>query len=343
MSTRRLPIYLLVDCSESMAGPAIEEVNRGIQQLTTTLLGNPLALETAYLSVITFSRYAKQVMPLTELGSFQPPKLSVRAGTAFGAALTLLLQCLQKEIVKTTPTTRGDYKPLVFLLTDGQPTDKWERAAAALKAANNPRIANIYAIGCGPDVDLDVLREITDIVLTVNDSMSADAWRKMFVWLSASVSSASTRLGSGDVTAPIEMPPLPEGVMGLASESTSYSYNSEPRQVFLQARCQRSRQPYLMRFALQGRSRYVAIASHKLEAIEDGDNDMLPPINSSMLDGCPTCPYCSNPGAAACSCGGVFCSGPDDPSIASIVVCPACNSQLSYGGSGPFDIQRSSG
>ena len=76
-----------------------------------------------------------------------------------------LLDCLKNEVKKTTPTQKGDYKPLVFLLTDGQPTDKWKPAAEAVRKANNPKIANIYAIGCGPDVDTNILRQITDIVL----------------------------------------------------------------------------------------------------------------------------------------------------------------------------------
>src|SRR5208337_2466650 len=125
MSMRRLPVYLLLDCSESMAGPAIEAVQRGVQTLVGELRNNPLALETAYLSVITFARETKQVVPLTELIQFQPPRLSVRTGTSLGAALRLLLACLNKDVIKTTPTTKGDYKPLVFMLTDGQPTDDW--------------------------------------------------------------------------------------------------------------------------------------------------------------------------------------------------------------------------
>src|SRR5262249_60236636 len=86
-----------------------------------------------------------------------------RTGTSLGAALKLLVKCLQREVVKSTPTQKGDYKPLVFMLTDGQPTDDWEPAAEAIRRANNPKIANIYAIGCGPDVDPAVLRQVTHI------------------------------------------------------------------------------------------------------------------------------------------------------------------------------------
>jgi uncharacterized protein YegL len=335
MSMRRLPVYLVLDCSESMAGPAIEAVERGVQTLVSELRSNPLALETAYLSVITFAREARQVVPLTELIQFQPPHLAVRTGTSLGAALKLLLECLRRDVVRTTPTTKGDYKPLVFLLTDGQPTDNYEPAVAAIRAANNPKIANIYAIGCGPDVDTDVLREVTDIVLQMPD-MNPEAFKKFFVWLSASVQTASTRLGEGG---PVEMPPLPNN-LEMAPEHSGYSEEA-PRQVFLHARCQKNKKPYLMRFARRPYDgRYEAIAAHPLEVLEKGDGDLLPPINSSLLDGCPSCPYCENPAAAVCPCGALFCVGPQQRGP---VTCPGCNSQLTAGGPGDFDIKRSMG
>jgi len=339
VSDRRLPVYLLLDCSESMGGPAIEAVARGVDSLVGTLRGNPQALETAYLSVITFAREARQVVPLTELLRFQAPRLTVRTGTALGAALRLLPECLRREVVKSTPTTKGDYKPLVFLLTDGQPTDDWEPAAAALRAANSPRIANIYAIGCGPDVDTDVLRQVTDIVLTMPD-LNPDAFRKFFVWLSASVQSASVKLHSGPGEAPIDMPPLPPGALEVAPISSG-EYDPTPRQVFLHARCRETKKPYLMRFGLRPYDgRYEAIAAHPLDEIEPGDGDLLPPINSAMLDGCPSCPYCSHTVAAMCPCGSLFCAGPGEKGE---VVCPSCNAHLTDGGGGPVDIRRSTG
>jgi uncharacterized protein YegL len=339
MSTRRLPVYLVIDCSESMAGPAIEAVNKGVNLLVNELRGNPLALETAFLSVITFAKDAKQVVPLTELLQFQVPKLNVRTGSALGAALRLLLRCLQREIVKSTPTTKGDYKPLVFLLTDGQPTDDWEPAASAMRTANNPRIANIYAIGCGPDVDPDNLRQITDIVLMMNN-LTPEAFRKFFVWLSASVQSASTRLQEGAQSGQqVSMPALPEGVEVAPTEPGHH--DPTPRQVFLHARCSRSKRPYLMRFARREYdNRYEAIAGHPLEVLEAGDGDLLPPINSSLLDGCPSCPYCENPVAGMCPCGTLFCTSPDHKGP---VICPGCNAQLFSGGPGNFDIKRSQG
>ncbi len=306
--SRRLPIYLVLDCSESMAGPAIEEVACGVDALRKALLSDPQAIETAHVSVITFSRYAKQIVPLTEILQFQMPKHSVRTGTAYGAALRLLLVCLQREVVKATPTTKGDFKPLVFLMTDGQPTDDWSAAAEVLRAANNPKIANIYAIGCGPDVDSEALRAITDIVLMMSDA-SIETIRKTFVWLSASVR-ASVKLAEGGGS-PLEAMPPPAGVLELADSSFASRPEGMPRQVFFHARCAKTKKPYLMRFSLlEGIGRYKAVAAHPLDELDEGD-EMLPPLSSSMLVGCPPCPYCENQSASLCRCGAIFCDAPN--------------------------------
>ena len=70
---RRLPVYLLLDTSGSMYGEPIEAVKNGVQTLISTLRGDPYALETAYISIITFNSVAQQVTPLTELSAFQQP------------------------------------------------------------------------------------------------------------------------------------------------------------------------------------------------------------------------------------------------------------------------------
>jgi uncharacterized protein YegL len=358
MSQRRLPVYLLVDCSESMAGPAIESVSKGVGALVDQLRANPLALETAYLSVITFSRYARQDVPLTEVMSFQPPKLSVRPGTALGAALDLLVKCIGREVVKTTATTKGDYRPLVFLMTDGQPTDAWEAAADRIKAARNPSLANIYAIGCGPDVDAAVLKRLTDIVLLMPE-VTPEKFKKFFVWLSASVQAASQRVESGGDAKGgggpdmLGLASLPDGVLeeagasgggypsGASSDYPSGQKYDSPRQVFLHARCSRTKKPYLMRYARRPYDiAYEPIAAHPLEDFGEDDGQAMPPINSSMLDGAPPCPYCGNVGGGMCDCGALFCLAPGnrDP-----VTCPKCSSSLKLGHSGDFDIRRAEG
>ena len=136
-------------------------------------------------------------------------------------------------------------------------------------------------------------------------------------------------------------PVLAPGRREVAPERSDFDPDEEPNQVFLHARCLKTRKPYLMRFARRAYDGcYEAIASHPLEEIEAGDRDLLPPINTSKLDGCPPCPYCNNPQAALCPCGVLFCVSPNQRPP---VVCPGCKSELSAGGGGNFDINRSMG
>ncbi len=131
---RRLPVYLLLDTSGSMNGEPIEAVRQGVKALLMELKSDPQALETAYLSVITFDSVARQVCPLTELIDFKEPELQASGITSLGAALRLLSECIEDEVRKGSTEQKGDWKPLVFILTDGAPTDEWEQAAEELKS-----------------------------------------------------------------------------------------------------------------------------------------------------------------------------------------------------------------
>jgi len=297
-------------------------------------------LETAFLSIITFSREANQIVPLTELLQVQVPTFTVRTGTSLGAALRLLAKSIRTEVGTTTETVKGDYRPLVFLMTDGQPTDQWEDAADAMRGMKNPKIANFYAIACGTDVDTDVLYRITDVVLNMPD-MSPEKFRKFFVWLTASVSSASISVADQSLEMPVNIAQLPEGVLEIAPRIQSRN-DKQPRQVFLHARCGKTKKPYLMRFLRESDGPYyIANASHPLEETDDENNmSDLPPVDSSCLLGCPPCPYCGNPRAGLCPCGTLFCNAETPEGV---ILCPKCNNTLAIGGTGAFKVNRSDG
>jgi uncharacterized protein YegL len=79
---RRLPIFFLLDVSESMAGENLRQLQHGLERLVTSLRTDPYALETVYLSIIAFAGKAKTLTPLVELASFYAPRLPVGSGTA---------------------------------------------------------------------------------------------------------------------------------------------------------------------------------------------------------------------------------------------------------------------
>jgi uncharacterized protein YegL len=202
--TRRLPVYLLLDCSGSMHGDPIEAVKMGLRQLRADLQSDPQALESVWLSVITFESSAKQVVPLTEIGAFQEPNLVASGTTALGDALRLLMSCLDKEVRKTTATQKGDWKPLIFIMTDGQPTDSWEKYADELK---RKRPGNIIACAAGAGADDKALKRITEVVVRLQDA-SQGTLGAFMKWVTASVSTTSTGIAANP-DQPVNLPPLP--------------------------------------------------------------------------------------------------------------------------------------
>ena len=204
---RRLPVYLLLDTSGSMTGEPIEAVKNGVQMMVHSLRQNLQAIETAFVSIITFDSEAKQLIPLTDLASFQTVDLKAAGTTALGAALSLLADKLENEVTKTTLEQKGDWKPIVFIMTDGVPTDDWQAGFQKLKAVKKGLI-----VGCaaGNNADDKVLKEIADQVVRLSNT-DADSIGKFFQWVSASIATTSTKVEETgiDLTKKDQLPPPP--------------------------------------------------------------------------------------------------------------------------------------
>ncbi len=208
---RRLPVYLLVDVSGSMIGEPIESVKSGLQMLVAALRKDPQALETAYLSVITFGSSAQQIIPLTELTTFQIPEISASGCTVLGEALKLVCKCRDNEVTKTTATQKGDWRPMVFILTDGVPTDDPSEGIAEFHAR---KWGASVCCAAGPGADKNLLDKITPecvVELATADQTTLSAF---FKWVTASIVSTSKSINeSGTSTDNInQLPPPPPEV-----------------------------------------------------------------------------------------------------------------------------------
>lgn len=336
---RNLPVYVLLDCSESMAGASVEAVQDGLGTLLSQLRRNPYALETVLLSVITFSNEARQLFPLTEIAAISLPTLSVRPGTALGEAFVLLRDCIRREVHKPTEEEKGDFRPLVFLITDGQPTDEWRDAVAKL-AGIRPRPANIYVIGCGEDIDFGTLNSISDCVFHMKD-MSPNLFSKLFVWMSASIQNSSEAISSFNENA-LTLPP-PEGCVRMHADLLPIGGGARRRQVFLHVRCTETKRPFLLRYVLDDeRGVYIARAVHVLEEsfFPEGGN-VQESVSADLLWGDLPCPYCGNPVWVHCGhCRQFFCALDQLPEQ---LFCPLCGCNLVLATEGGGEVESSLG
>lgn len=204
---RRLPVYLLIDTSGSMYGEPIESVKNGLQSLLSSLRQDPYALETACLSIIEFNTEATQVVKLTDLMSFQIPELKPRGTTALGGALTLLAEKISAEVKKTSMEEKGDWRPLIFIFSDGGATDDLHKGIDSLKKVNTGIV-----VGCaaGQQAKESELQKITESVVKL-DNADASTISAFFQWVSASISTNSQKIESGqnEVSELSELPPPP--------------------------------------------------------------------------------------------------------------------------------------
>lgn len=207
--SRRLLTYICIDTSGSMKGEPIEAVNVGLQSLLSALRQNPYALESVYLSIFTFDIQIKNVLPLTALENVVLPTISCpESGATFlGKLLEDIAQAVKKDRILATPDQKGDWRPILILLTDGKPSDTlaYKQAILQIKSLN---FGNIVACAAGPKEDPTILKKLTDTVVSL-DTMDANSFAQFFQWVSASIAQTSVSVGAVDNNG---LPPPPDEI-----------------------------------------------------------------------------------------------------------------------------------
>ena len=192
-----------------MKGEPIASVNVGLECMVSSLRGDPFALESVNMSIITFDREIRKIVPLTPLEDLQLPEITTpdSGPTHTGAALRALCESVDTEVQLSTPERKGDWMPLLFLMTDGKPSDI-QLYNEMVNEVKKRKFASIVACAAGPTAKFEPLQKLTPHVYSL-DTVDSSAFIKFFKWVSASITVGNNSIGAAD---DLVLPPPPEEI-----------------------------------------------------------------------------------------------------------------------------------
>ena len=200
----RCPCLLLLDTSGSMRGKPLDELNAGIRQFKDELFADEMAQKRVEIAIVGFG----PVRVLTEFQTpdvFDPPTLTATGDTPIGAAIEAGLALLDQRKQAYTNNGVSYYRPWIFLITDGGPTDYWQAAAEKVKAGEAANSFSFFSVGV-EGARMDILSQIT-----TREPLKLQAlrFRDLFSWLSNSLGSVSqSKVGTAVA---LENPAAPGG------------------------------------------------------------------------------------------------------------------------------------
>jgi uncharacterized protein YegL len=206
-SEPRLPCVLLVDVSSSMAGERIAALNHGLEVYRTELMADNLASQRVEVAVAAFGTEVELVCPFVTAEQFRLPQLKAKGKTAMGAALNHAVDMIEFRRRQYRRHGVGSFRPWIFLLTDGTPTDEWRAAARRKRDGEANGTFFFYAVGV-EDANYETLRELTSRPVFRLEGLR---FRDLFRWLSQSQRAVSRSSPGREGTVSLLDPSRPGG------------------------------------------------------------------------------------------------------------------------------------
>lgn len=183
----RVPVMLLLDTSGSMDGQPIAQLNAGLRAFKEALMADSLACKRAEVSVVTFGPVQVH-NPFMTADVFQPMMLEASGDTPMGAGILRALELVEERKAQIRASGVQYYRPWIFMITDGGPTDNWAESARALREAVDKKKIAFFAVAVeGADI-----AKLTSISPRKPLQLKGLKFRELFVWLSSSLGVVSS-------------------------------------------------------------------------------------------------------------------------------------------------------
>ncbi len=211
---RHVPAVILVDNSGSMEGAPINELNQGLKNFGNALSGDNLAMGRAEVCIISFNSTINTEMSFRPATDYAPPVLSAGGLTVLNQAIITGLDVIEMRKAEYKKQGVSYFRPWLFLLTDGAPTDDAYESEAKQRLRNAIASKKVVymPMGIGKYADTKKLQEYYPENSEAKVVLKAEAnhFKEAFVWLSRSLSVVSR--SNPNVTDEIELETPPSHI-----------------------------------------------------------------------------------------------------------------------------------
>lgn len=198
---RQMVLFFVVDTSGSMQGTKIGAVNTAIREVLPELKDAGGADIDLKVACLTFSSGCQWIYPTPIASdSFQWTTVDADGVTDLGAACRELNDKLSKNGFLKAPS--GSVAPVIFLLSDGEPTDDFESGINLLQQNNWFKHGIKVAVAIGDDANKDVLAKFTgniEAVITVHTPEALRKWIRKVSITSSQIGSRSQPVSDGQL------------------------------------------------------------------------------------------------------------------------------------------------